>query len=167
MNLIRVSAWSRPSHYVGKEWHGWYVGLGRNRESSCLSTVNFEVFLEKVLAASDKGSVLEPDISRDGEAMEIDTVYVVRESHWAVGWIEWIAIHESDKGALAKAEELFERLDDYPVLDEDKWSERETEEIDRFYAQTSFENASTGARSATRASSLHVGITRAKRFLTG
>lgn len=27
---------------------------------------------------------------------ESETVRVVRESHWAVGWVEWIAIHESD-----------------------------------------------------------------------
>ena len=35
---------------------------------------------------------------------ESETVIVVRESHWAVGWVEWIKIHELDTTALAIAD---------------------------------------------------------------
>jgi hypothetical protein len=52
---------------------------------------------------------------------------VVRESHWAVGWVEWIAIHELDAVALGVADAQCKRLADYPVLDEDDWSRREFE----------------------------------------
>lgn len=55
---------------------------------------------------------------------ETETVIVVRESHWAVGGVEWIAIHEADAMALAKADEQCERLADYPVLNEEDWSGR-------------------------------------------
>jgi hypothetical protein len=60
---------------------------------------------------------------------ESDVVTVVRESHWAVGWVEWIAIEadgtaESDK-ALQIADRAKERLADYPVLNEEDLSERE------------------------------------------
>ena len=58
---------------------------------------------------------------------ESETIIVVRESHWAVGWVEWIAIHESDTAALAKADEHCGRLENYPVLDEEDWSRREYE----------------------------------------
>jgi hypothetical protein len=58
---------------------------------------------------------------------ETETVIVVRESHWAVGGVEWIAIHEADAMALAKADEQCERLADYPVLNEEDWSGREFE----------------------------------------
>jgi hypothetical protein len=58
---------------------------------------------------------------------ESETVIVVRESHWAVGWIEWIAIHEDDAAALAIADEQQERLQNYSVLDEDDSCQREND----------------------------------------
>ena len=48
---------------------------------------------------------------------------VVQESHWAVGWVERIAIHESD---AATADWPKAKLADYPVLDEMDWSERDS-----------------------------------------
>jgi hypothetical protein len=56
---------------------------------------------------------------------ESETVIVVRESHWAVGWVEWIAVHASDTRALEECDRLLARLENYPVLDEDDFSERE------------------------------------------
>lgn len=137
MKEYELSLYQRPEHYIGKYWDGWYTGLGRHANSDCLTNVNFEVFLEKVRAASDKLSILEPNMGWDAQAMEIDSVYVVCERHWAVPWIEWIAIHPSDKGAMTKAAELMESLNIYPVLDEDRWSQREEEEIDEFWKQCS------------------------------
>jgi hypothetical protein len=107
--------------------------------------VNFEVFLEEVRKASNGLTVEESDMGVEyvqgrgwvDRVEQIDTIYIVRESHWAVGWVEWVAIHESDTGAIGKAEELLCRLDAYPVLNEDRWSERETEEIDKFWHETS------------------------------
>lgn len=49
----------------------------------------------------------------------------MEESHWAVGWVQWIAIHESDARALRIADQLRERVADCPVLDEEAWSELE------------------------------------------
>jgi hypothetical protein len=58
---------------------------------------------------------------------ESETVIVVREGHWAVGWVEWIAIHATDDKALQIADANVARLENYPVLDESDWSEREME----------------------------------------
>jgi hypothetical protein len=52
-------------------------------------------------------------------------VQAVRESHWACGWVEWIAIHESNTGAISEAESMAEEMEGYPVLDETHWSEME------------------------------------------
>jgi hypothetical protein len=65
---------------------------------------------------------------------ESETVIVVRESHWAVGWVEWIAIHDDDKPALRIADELVAALSDYPVIDEDHWSELEQEDAQQVWA---------------------------------
>ena len=58
----------------------------RARDSDCLKQSNFAVMLREL----------------GGES---ETVIVVRESHWAVGWVEWIAIHELDAAALQIADE--------------------------------------------------------------
>lgn len=61
------------------------------------------------------------------------TVQRVRESHWAVGWVEWIAIHESDFAALQEADRIMAKLHDYPVLDEDLFSQYETDEAEQVW----------------------------------
>ena len=58
----------------------------------------------------------------------------VREGHFLVGWVEWIAIDadgtpESNK-ALEIADEQVARLNNYPVLDEHDFSEEEQTEAD-------------------------------------
>lgn len=58
---------------------------------------------------------------------------VVSENHWAVGWVEWLAIHESNHKALKAADELAERLENCPVLDEDALSENESEEANQVW----------------------------------
>lgn len=104
-----LELWTMPDHYMGAEWPDYYrSGVGQSRDSDDLEASNFSTML------SDLGG-------------ESETVIVVRESHWAVGWVEWIAIHVSDEKALRIADENMERLADYPVLDESDWSERETE----------------------------------------
>jgi hypothetical protein len=65
---------------------------------------------------------------------ESEIVTVVHESHWAVGWVEWIAIEadgssESDV-ALEIADQQMARLDDYPVLNEEDYSEEEQKEAE-------------------------------------
>jgi hypothetical protein len=99
--------WTRPQCYIGAEWHDYYsAGVGQSRDSDYVEQSNFAAMLAEL----------------GGES---DTVIVVRESHWAVGWVEWIAIHETDTTALAIADAQCGRLADYPVLDEMDWSERE------------------------------------------
>lgn len=114
MSEYTLNRWTRPSHYMGASWPEYYVFLGRSRDSDDLTESNFECGLQAI----------------GGES---DTVRVVRESHWACGWIEWIAIHESDESALAIARELIDGLNAYPVIDEDDWSERESESADNFW----------------------------------
>jgi len=104
-----LNRWKLPRDYAGAEWPEYYNAGGRHRDSDCLTESNFYATLRAV----------------GGES---ETVRIVRESHWAVGWIEWLAIHESDAAALRAADECAERLESYPVLDDDDFSRREDEE---------------------------------------
>lgn len=122
--------WSRPSNYMGATWYGWHsAGFGQSRDSDCLERSNFSVASRELLALKTEW----PDRKTEDEMGTGYTVEIVRESHWAVGWVEWIAIHSSNTAAIAKATELCERANDYPVLDEDDWSEREQTEANEVW----------------------------------
>ena len=114
-NRFAPKPWTHPASYFGATWVGWLVFMSRTRDSSILDEVNFDAAWEAVRGASTgySGSKLAP------------TPQIVRESHWACGWVEWIAIHNTDAGALAEAAALSDRLDSYPVLDEHELSNRE------------------------------------------
>lgn len=107
-----VPRWTRPRNYFGASWPEYYMaGVGQHRDSDALARSNFACMLRAL----------------GGES---ETVRVVRESHWAVGWVEWIAIHETDTRALGIADEVLGRLQDYPVVDENHFSETETADAD-------------------------------------
>lgn len=106
----KLPRWTMPANYAGEVWPNYYIaGCGQSRDSSALESSNFAAMLKAL----------------GGES---ETVIVVREGHWACGWVEWIAIDQDDARALAIADDLNERLEDYPVLDEDDWSQREQDE---------------------------------------
>ena len=105
-----VRPWTHPDNYIGEVWPDYYSsGFGRSRDSDALERSNFRVAI-------------------DALGGESETVTIVRERHWAVGWVEWIAIHSSDTKALAVARQLCDRANNYPPLDEEDWSREELEE---------------------------------------
>jgi hypothetical protein len=85
----------------------WIVLLCRSRDASLLDESNFASAVE----------------SLGGES---ETLEIVRFGHWAVGWIEHILLHPS---RLSEAEEIECALEDYPVLDDSDFSEREQESV--------------------------------------
>jgi len=113
--MAKLSKWAPPDSYFGAEWPDYFVFLGQHRESDSLTRSNFECGLNAL----------------GGES---DSVIVVRERHWAVGWVEWIAIHESDVAALEKANAIYNALDSYPVVNEDHWANLESEEAEKYWA---------------------------------
>lgn len=114
-----LQRWTMPRHYFGASWPNHYsAGVGQSRDSDCLERSNFAVMLDMLGGKSD-------------------VVTVVRKSHWAVGWVEWIAI-EADgtielDTALAIAEKQQCRLENYPILSEDHFSRLEMEEANEIW----------------------------------
>ena len=108
--MTAIKRWTMPRDYGGETWYEHYsAGVGQSRDSDALERSNFRTMLKYL----------------GGES---ETVIVVRERHWAVGWVEWIAIHETDVAAIAIASTAVARLDDYPILDEIDFVELEMEE---------------------------------------
>lgn len=112
-SLVR---WTLPDSYYGATWEGYYsAGIGRNRDSDALARSNFAVASKALLAISDR-------------------VEIIRENHWACGWVEWIAIPGDDFVALEAADAMQAQLEDYPALDADHWSEVEHEDAGEVWA---------------------------------
>ena len=103
-----MEKWSKSENYIGESYFDYYVLLSHHRDSGLVDESNFYSALKAL----------------NGES---DTVIVACASHWAVGWIEMILIHESDKEAIDKGNEIEKALENYPILDEDDFYERESE----------------------------------------
>ena len=106
-----MQKWKRTDNYIGETYNDYYVLLSRHRDSGLVEESNFWSALKML----------------NGES---DTVKIIRFRHWAVGWIETILIHESDKVSVDKGFEIEKALESYPILDEDDFYERESEKRD-------------------------------------
>lgn len=111
-----LTRWTMPDNYFGAAWPDYFgSGFGQHRDSDALVRSNFITALKAL----------------GGES---ETVIIVREGHWAVGWVEWIAIHQDNATALEIADGLKERESDYPVLDEQHFSDLEYTEAADYWA---------------------------------
>lgn len=93
----------------------WLVCLGRNRDSDLLTESNWTVALKKL----------------GGES---DDVQVFRFGHWACGWIEYLCVKQGSKAQVI-AENITKKIDAYPVLDENHFTELENDEANRVWAE--------------------------------
>jgi len=107
-----MEKWKRSNNYMGEDYDEYYVLEGHTRDSGVLDESNFYSALRMM----------------GGES---DTVIVVRFSHWGVGWVEAILIHESDVESVKKGNAISEALENYPILNEDDYTERMDEEVER------------------------------------
>ena len=70
------------------------------------------------------------------ETMDSDEpLKINRMGHWAVGWVEQILIHEDYTILLQTGDKIVERLEEYAVLNEDDYSEKE---LEQFYSNIKF-----------------------------
>jgi hypothetical protein len=118
-----MTRWSKPDSFA--QWaDDWFysskafVFLSQHRDSDTATRSNFQCAWEAI----------------GGES---ETVQVICENHWAVGWVEWIAIHESDSKALEIADEIICALADYPILDDSHWSDLEYQEASDYWESMS------------------------------
>ena len=140
--LRAIRPWERPDSWAGKPWGGWFVGLGRTRDSDTLTRSNFEVFLKALrelpeVLVDDTDNAAASYRSEREDWSAVNSVFIVSESHWACGWIDWIAIHPSNEAAMKLADEMLCAIDSYPVLDEDDWSRREDEAVLKWWQSES------------------------------
>lgn len=114
-----LKLWTMPDHYFGAVWPDYYsAGVGQSRDSDALERSNFACMLEALGGEDDD-----------------QTVIAVRERHWAVGWVEWIAIHQDNAAALKIADDIKAKLENYPVINEDHFIETEQADADAVWRE--------------------------------
>ena len=106
------SYWEGPSD--GSDKSAWAMTISKHRDSGLLDESNYEV------------------ISADMKKRFPDDVEDVRFSHWAVGWVDHLFVRIRDaNGAFTPAFEAIveweQELADYPVADEEHYSDLEHE----------------------------------------
>jgi hypothetical protein len=89
----------------------WALTISKSRDSGLLEQSNYDSIYEDMKKRFPRDVVSE------------------RFGHWAVGWVEQLAVHMLDKqGRVTKAGKAIidwqQKLEDYPVADEEDYSER-------------------------------------------
>ena len=106
------SGWDLDKFAAVNNWQG--VGLlpvTLTRDSDALGRANWSVAFNRLR-----------------EQFGEDSVEPARFGHWAVGWVELGTFDTGRAGILEAVEGMRKELEDYPVLDEDVWSEYEWED---------------------------------------
>lgn len=120
---VHLRPYEVPRHYFGETWEGWYPVASVTRDSGILDRSNFRV-IERRLSEL-------PAVEVDEEGTP--GVTVTRCSHFLCGWVDTLYVHGSAEEALRLADEFAGRLERYPVLCEDDWSDLESEEATKVW----------------------------------
>lgn len=112
-----MKKWQDTGSYMGADLSDWYILVSRTRDSFSLENSNYESILRDLKAKRFKAA--ESEDSTGG-------YLACNFGHWACGWIEAIMIHKDSSDSLLEwADQVRAGLDDYPVYDEEDFSERE------------------------------------------
>jgi hypothetical protein len=124
--MSELTTWETPDSYAGHNPVGDYTLYSRTRDSSIMENSNYELILKEL---SDLSEPLD-QLRDDGEPY----VYDFRAGHWAVGWVEEIIIRQdAPKQIIERAKEIEAALADYPVYSDDDYSERQWNEMCRYW----------------------------------
>lgn len=96
----------------------WPIVMTQHRDSELVERSNF-IVAERMLRASGE---------QTDATGELDGVAIERSSHWAVGWIERLLIAPGNAELARIAAEITEALEQYPILDDDHYSDMESDE---------------------------------------
>lgn len=103
-----------PCCYYG-DHPNWFQVIGQSRDSRLLEQSNYHCILKALKKISE------------------DDVIEERASHWACGYIDEIIVNPKNKELVKCAEEILNALENYPIIDEDNFSELKYEECVKYW----------------------------------
>ncbi len=108
---------SKDSFVYYGDREGWHVALSVHRDSDVLDRSNWDVITADVLAIRDDAPAV------DGLA----DAAIERMSHFLCGWVDHLLVRPGSTAA-ARARYWHDKLESYPVADEEHYSALETNE---------------------------------------
>ena len=118
--VANPSGWDSLNNYIGDIPDAeWLCLMTRTRDSDSVTESNWRVALAQLGGESDDG---------EGE------VQVFHFGHWACGWWEALAVRSGGEKEKI-AQQLFEELEDYPILDEEDLMNLRYENADALWNQ--------------------------------
>ncbi len=126
----KLKLWKRSDNYSGEDLSDYYVGPSKSRDSDILEQSNYDSALERLGGDDD------------------EKVKAGRFGHWAVGWVEQIFVHKDAKDKVAILQKIYDDLENYPVLDDDDFYQRERQELDDTFESNKEEFVSSLAKAA-------------------
>jgi hypothetical protein len=122
-----LNLWVYPQNYHGADWSEYYVILGQHRDSDILARCNWQVAVETLEALAEQLDAFDDA----GDSY----LQIAADSHWAVGWCDTLLLHKDSPAQLiAEAEGIVKRLQNYPILNENLFSETEEEEANETWS---------------------------------
>ena len=100
-----LEAHGKDASYWG-DYPDWIIVHTITRDSDLLARSNWESFINEL------------------NGIDTDTWAVERSNHWAVGWVDYLAVAPGSE-AQQSADQLNARIEEYPVLDEEAYSAAE------------------------------------------
>lgn len=116
--LKTLKLYERPAYFFGTDFFEYYTVIAQTRDSDCLTRSNFDAMIELL----------------GGESKKTNAVYIARFNHWACGWVEVIFIHRGASKKLQIADKVMTEVkENYPVIDDELFSEYENEEKNQYW----------------------------------
>lgn len=120
-DILSEHMWVTPKDYAAFDAKAdpvsHYNIYGRHRDSTILENCNYDEILGYLEILSGIHGCR-------------DKVYDFRAGHWAVGWVEEIIVEKDAHDAvLIQAAEYLSALSDYPILDEQKYSDTQFDAV--------------------------------------
>ncbi len=130
--------WTHPDSYAGHDPLGDYQLCGRSRDSDALEESNYRRIFDDLKKKAVELGQPENTATDYEEDNDKQWVYDFRAGHWAVGWVEQVILRKTAPEKLIQfAEEIKEKLEGYPVYDDEDFSNLEMEQSNEFWSHSS------------------------------
>lgn len=131
--ILSKREWKHPSDYGGFSPDGDYMILSRHRDSYMLDESNWDIARSRLgCEPYDEGRDPETYPSRPAS-------YDWRAGHWAVGWVEYLMVRrDAPESVLIAAADIVCDLENYPILDESDYSQRQFEAVQEYWRAAGF-----------------------------
>ena len=115
-------AFGRDSCYYGDRGE-WWIVAAITRDSGSLDRSNWAVLWKRLTG------LIATEASHERDCEPEETITIERATHWACGWVDYMIVRGDDRAALREAIMAHSAIEDYPVLDEEHWSELQYNEF--------------------------------------